>query len=288
MKVLVIGSNGQLGSELRFLSSSENSLEFLFTDVQDLDATDFQALNLYCEYNKPDFIVNCAAYTAVDIAETEVESAKLINISIPKHIGRVAKATNAKVIHISTDYVFDGTSYLPYVEDDLVGPNSVYGKTKLNGEIALIKEESKSIIIRTSWLYSSFGKNFVKTMLKLGSERDKLSVISDQIGTPTYARDLAQAIIDIIKQSENNWQAGIYHYSNEGVASWYDFAKQIHELGRINCIVYPIATEDYPTPAKRPSYSVLNKSKIKNTFGISIPYWRDSLKTCIDILENNS
>ncbi|MFV0555225.1 MAG: dTDP-4-dehydrorhamnose reductase [Mangrovibacterium sp.] len=283
-KILIIGSNGQLGSEIKSLSGLETDFEFLFTDVQELDATDFQALQLYCEENKPDFIVNCAAYTAVDIAETDVDLAKLINVSIPKYIGRVAKATKTRVIHISTDYVFDGMSYLPYVEDDLVGPNSVYGKTKLNGEIALIKEESKAIIIRTSWLYSSFGKNFVKTMIKLGEEREQLSVIADQVGTPTYARDLAEAIIAIIKQAEDNWQPGIYHYSNEGVASWYDFAKQIHELGNISCTVYPISTEDYPTPAKRPSYSILNKSKIKNTFGITIPYWRDSLKSCLNTL----
>ncbi|MFV0366624.1 MAG: dTDP-4-dehydrorhamnose reductase [Mangrovibacterium sp.] len=285
MKILVIGSNGQLGSELKSLSTQECNYEFLFTDVQELDATDFHALSEYCVNNKPDFIVNCAAYTAVDIAETEIDLAKLINVSIPKYIGRVAKANQAKVIHVSTDYVFDGTAYLPYVEDDLVGPNSVYGKTKLNGEIALFKEDSKSVIIRTSWLYSTYGKNFVKTMLKLGEERDELRVIADQVGTPTYAADLAQVIMEIIKQADSNWQPGIYHYSNEGVASWYDFAKQIHEIGQITCKVSPIATEDYPTPAQRPAYSILDKTKIKKTYGIEIPYWRDSLKSCIDILK---
>ncbi|MFV0521296.1 MAG: dTDP-4-dehydrorhamnose reductase [Mangrovibacterium sp.] len=285
MKILVIGSNGQLGSELKYLSNQESSFEFLFTDVQELDATDFQALKRYCDNNQPDFIVNCAAYTAVDIAETDADLAELINVSIPKYIGSIAKISKTKVIHVSTDYVFDGTACVPYTEDDLVGPNSVYGKTKLNGEIALIKENPEAVIIRTSWLYSAFGKNFVKTMLKLGEEREKLSVISDQIGTPTYALDLAQTILEIIKQTEDNWHPGIYHYSNEGVASWYDFAKQIHEIGKISCTVFPIETKDYPTPAQRPSYSVLNKSKIKNTYGIEIPYWRDSLKACINILK---
>lgn len=288
MRILVIGSNGQLGSELKSLSNQENELEFLFTDVQELDATNYQALQRYCENSKPDFIVNCAAYTAVDIAETEVDLAKLINISIPKYIGRIAHNSKAKAIHVSTDYVFDGMTYLPYVEDDLVGPNSMYGKSKLNGEIALIKEDPQSVIIRTSWLYSTHGNNFVKTMMKLGEERDMLRVVADQVGTPTYAHDLAQVILEIIKQADSNWQPGIYHYSNEGVASWYDFAKQIHELAQIDCQVFPIDTTDYPTPAKRPPYSILSKNKIKNTYHINIPYWRDSLKVCIDKLRNNN
>ncbi|MFV0291073.1 MAG: dTDP-4-dehydrorhamnose reductase [Mangrovibacterium sp.] len=285
MKILIIGANGQLGSELKYLSNKESGFDFLFTDVQELDATNYQSFLAYCEENKPNFIVNCAAYTAVDIAENETETAKLINETIPKNIGRIAKLIQAKAIHISTDYVFDGMSNVPYVEDDLVSPESVYGKTKLNGEIALIKEEPQAVIIRTSWLYSIYGKNFVKTMIKLGEEKDELRVIADQVGTPTFARDLATAILKIIKQAEHNWVPGIYHYSNEGAASWYDFAKQIHEISGISCDVSPITTADYPTPAKRPSYSILNKNKIKSTFGITIPYWRDSLKTCINLLK---
>ena len=288
MKVLVTGANGQLGSEIKSKANNFSGFEFLFTDVNELDLTDFDAVMTYCNQEKPSYIINCAAYTAVDVAETDTELATLINTKVPSFLGKVAKSINSKVIHISTDYVFDGLSCTPYREADLVDPDSVYGKTKLNGEIALVKEDPKAIIIRTSWLYSSFGKNFVKTMIKLGQERDELKVVCDQVGTPTYAADLADAILSMIEKTtaeETAWKAGIYHYSNEGVCSWYDFAKAIHEFGNIECNVHPIPTEEYPTPAKRPAYSVLNKSKIKRNFGIAIPYWRDSLKICIEKLQ---
>ncbi len=287
MRILIIGANGQLGSEFRALSSTKEDWTFLLTDVEELDATDYTKLDEYCEQNQPNFIINCAAYTAVDIAETDADMAKLINEKVPKYLGRVAKKYDVKVIHVSTDYVFDGTSCKPYEENDLVGPSSVYGRTKLNGEIALVKENSKSIIIRTSWLYSVYGKNFVKTMLKLGEEREELSVIVDQVGTPTHAGDLAKAILAIMEQANENWKSGIYHYANEGVCSWYDFAKQIHEIGGIECKVQAISTLNYPTPAKRPAYSVMSKEKIKRVFNIEVPYWRDSLKECIKQLRNN-
>lgn len=288
MKVLVTGANGQLGSEIRAKAINFSGFEFLFTDIDELDLTDFETVKAFCDREKPAYIINCAAYTAVDVAETDKELATLINTKVPAFLGKVAKAIDCKIIHISTDYVFDGLSCSPYIESDLVDPDSAYGKTKLNGEIALVKEDPKAIIIRTSWLYSSYGKNFVKTMLKLGQERDELNVVCDQVGTPTYAGDLADAILAIIVKSaaeSDAWKSGIYHYSNEGVCSWYDFAKAIHEIGDVSCNVHPIPTEEYPTPAKRPAYSVLNKSKIKRNFGITIPYWRDSLKVCVEKLQ---
>lgn len=288
MKVLVTGANGQLGSEIKAKASEFPNFKFLYTDVNELDLTDFEAVKLFFDREKPSFVINCAAYTAVDIAETDAELAKLINTKVPASLGKAAKSVNCKVVHISTDYVFDGLSCTPYSETDLVDPDSVYGKTKLNGEIALVKENSASMIIRTSWLYSAYGTNFVKTMVRLGQERDELKVVADQVGTPTHAADLANAIMMIIQQASANpeaWKAGIYHYSNEGVCSWYDFAKAILEFSNIECNICPITTEEYPTPAKRPAYSVLNKSKIKRNFGLRIPYWRDSLKVCIQQLE---
>ncbi|MGQ7869263.1 dTDP-4-dehydrorhamnose reductase [Sunxiuqinia sp. sy24] len=284
VKILVTGAEGQLGSAIKAQAADLKDFQFLFTDIQELDLTNQAAVSLFVDTEEPDYIINCAAYTAVDIAEKEADLARLINTKVPAYLGRMGKKHQAKVIHVSTDYVFDGTSYTPYTENDLVNPESVYGKSKLNGEIALLKEAPSSMVIRTSWLYSSYGKNFLKTMVKLGEERDELRVVSDQVGTPTYAGDLAQVILTIISKTENklcDWKPGIYHYSNEGVCSWYDFAKAIHELAGITCYVHPIATEEYPTPAVRPSYSVLNKSKIKRIFGIQIPYWRDSLKKCI-------
>ena len=289
MKILVTGADGQLGSEIRAIANQYAGLQFLFTDVEQLDLTDQEALNDVIEKENPDYLINCAAYTAVDIAEEDTDLAKLLNAKIPAHLGKLASEYQFKVIHISTDYVFDGTACSPYTENDLVNPESVYGKTKLNGEIALLKESASSMVIRTSWLYSSHGKNFVKTMVKLGEERDQLKVVCDQVGTPTYAADLAGAILTIISKTasgELGWKPGIYHYSNEGVCSWYDFAKAIHEIYGIDCDVYPIATEEYPTPARRPAYSVLNKFKIKRIFGIEIPYWRDSLKECINEMKN--
>lgn len=289
VKILVTGAEGQLGSEIQAIADNYGSFQFLFTDINDLDLTDQEALRQLVEKERPDYMINCAAYTAVDVAEKDTELAKLLNTKVPAFLGKLAVQHNIRVIHISTDYVFDGMSYTPYTENDLVNPESVYGKSKLNGEIALLKEAHSAMVIRTSWLYSRHGKNFLKTMIKLGEERNDIKVVYDQVGTPTFAGDLALAILTIISKTENKeceWKHGIYHYSNEGVCSWYDFAKAIHEMYGIECNVHPIPTEEYPTPAVRPAYSVLNKSKIKRIFGIQIPYWRDSLKKCITQLKN--
>lgn len=289
MKILVTGAEGQLGSEIRLIASQYSGLQFLFTDINELDLTDQYALERMVADMKPDYFINCAAYTAVDVAEKDDELAKELNTKVPAYLGKLATKFQFKVIHLSTDYVFDGTAYVPYTENDLVNPESVYGKTKLNGEIALLKESTSSMVIRTSWLYSGHGKNFLKTMIKLGEEQEQLKVVYDQIGSPTFAGDLARAILTIISTTiagEHEWKPGIYHYSNEGVCSWYDFAKAIHEIYGIQCDVHPITTEEYPTPAKRPQYSVLNKSKIKRVFGIEIPYWRDSLQRCIHGMKN--
>lgn len=290
MKILVTGANGQLGSEIKKMSGEYPNFEFVFTDINELDITDFETVSLFFENKKPDILINCAAYTAVDIAETDKELAGLINTKVPSFLGKISAKLNCKIIHISTDYVFDGTGYMPYLESDMVNPESVYGQTKLNGEIALLKENPEAIIIRTSWLYSVFGNNFVKTMIRLGKEKDELKVVCDQIGSPTNAADLAKIIMEIVdKSSEGSilWKHGIYHYSNEGVCSWYDFAKTIHELCGIECDVYPVSSDEYPTPAKRPYYSVLNKSKIKKYLNMNIPYWRDSLEKCLDELKND-
>lgn len=284
MKILVTGAYGQLGSELKELAGKYPALTFLFTDVDTLDITNKTAVQNYFNENTPEFVVNCAAYTAVDKAEADMKLAHKINAEAPGILAEAAKKVKAKIIHVSTDYVFNGRSCQPYVEEDSVEPTGVYGKTKLEGEKRCFKENSDSVVIRTSWLYSSYGNNFVKTMLRLGAERDSLNVIFDQVGTPTYAADLAGAILSIIENSEKDsakFVSGIYHYSNEGVVSWYDFAKTIFECAQISCIVNPILTKDYPTAAKRPHFSVLNKSKIKDTFGLKIPYWRDSLDFCI-------
>ena len=287
MKILITGADGQLGSEFRALAEEFSEFDFIFTDINELDVAKWKEVEAFFVKHEPDYVVNCAAYTAVDIAEKDNSFAELLNTKAPSFIGNIAEKFNSKVIHISTDYVFDGTSCVPYSEADLVNPESVYGKTKLNGEIGLIKEHDSAIIIRTSWLYSSFGKNFMKTIVRLSEEREKLRVVFDQVGSPTYARDLARTILIIISKTGTgnvDWKPGIYHYSNEGVCSWYDFAKTIMEFKEINCEVLPIETVDYPTPAKRPAYSVLNKSKIKRIFGVQIPYWRDSLYDCIQAL----
>lgn len=289
MKILVTGANGQLGNELKVLSVNYPELQFLFTDVDELDITREDVTASFLEKEKPDFIINCAAYTAVDKAENDFENAEKINAIAPKLLAKYSGKIKSKLIHVSTDYVFDGTSSTPYSENDTVNPKSVYGITKLKGEENCLAENPDSVIIRTSWLYSSFGNNFVKTMLRLGKERSSLNVVFDQIGTPTYAADLAAAILKIIEVSEKDTRKfvpGIYHFSNEGVASWYDFAKVIFEISEINCTVAPIVSEEFPTPAKRPHYSVLNKSKIRNIFDCKIPYWRDSLKKCIEIVVN--
>jgi dTDP-4-dehydrorhamnose reductase len=280
-RILVTGANGQLGSEITLLSASqkiEKKSVFFFTDYQELDITDKSAITNFVQENKINAIINCAAYTAVDSAETEMELANNVNALAPKYLAEIAKECHCKFIHISTDYVFDGKNHRPYVETDIPNPQSVYGVTKLQGEKYIQDiNPNNTIIIRTSWVYSKFGNNFVKTMLKLGSEREQLNVINDQVGTPTNAKDLAIAILEILPQIKND-SVEIYHFSNEGVCSWYDFAKTIFELKEINCLVNPIPTAQYPTPAKRPSYSILNKSKIKGSFNIQIPYWRNSLK----------
>ena len=278
--ILVTGANGQVGSEIRELSL-ENEHKFFFTDSQDLDICDKERTENFCKENCVDIIINCAAYTAVDKAESESESADSVNHLAVKYLAEISKKQNIKLIHISTDYVFDGRNFKPYVETDASNPQGVYGKTKLDGENAMLKiNPENSMIIRTSWVYSSYGTNFVKTMLRLGKERDELGVIFDQVGTPTYAGDLAETILAILPQL-NNKNVELYHYSNEGVCSWYDFAKAIFELSEIGCDVNSIETKEYPTPAKRPHYSLLNKAKIKREYNITIPYWRDSLKECL-------
>ena len=290
MKVLITGSNGQLGSEIRELSTSYEAVNFIFKDLPDLDICNFDELQNFIIKNKIIAVINCAGYTAVDKAEEDEKIAKKVNSEGVSNIVKALQKVNGKLIHISTDYVFDGNNFLPYNEFDKVNPIGVYGKTKRDGELAVINSNIDGIVIRTSWLYSAYGANFVKTMFKLGHERDELGVIFDQVGTPTYASDLAKTCLDILldKSSENISMNGkIYHYSNEGVTSWYDFAKAIMELGSIDCKVRPIETKDYPTPAKRPHFSVLNKTKIKKDFNIEIPYWRDSLEKCVEKLKSN-
>ena len=277
--ILVTGSRGQLGSEIRALAGEDP--RYCFTDKEHLDITSKKDIRRFIESNDIGTIINCAAYTAVDKAETDRESADRINHLAVRYLSETAKEHDLKLIHISTDYVFDGTNYKPYVEEDRVDPNSVYGRTKLDGERAMQTINPKnSLIIRTSWVYSSYGSNFVKTMLRLGRERESLGVIFDQVGTPTYARDLAQAILEIAPKikSEN---VEIYHYSNEGVLSWYDFAKAIMEMTETGCRIDPIETKAYPTPAQRPHYSLLNKAKIKEKFNIEIPYWKEGLDVCL-------
>jgi len=281
--ILVTGSQGQLGSEINVLSK-EYGYTFFFTDRQTLDIADKNDIEHFCTKNDINVIINCAAYTAVDKAEEDVINADKINHLAVENLAQIAKEKNISLIHISTDYVFDGTNFKPYVESDTTSPNAVYGSTKLEGEKAMQEiDPSHSIIIRTSWVYSSFGNNFVKTMLRLGKEKASLGVIFDQVGTPTYARDLARAILEILPKIENE-KVEIYHYSNEGVLSWYDFAKEIMKMAKLDCVINPIESKAYPTPAKRPHYSLLNKAKIKKDFGIEIPYWKDGLDACLKTL----
>lgn len=281
--ILITGSKGQLGSELQVLSTAFSQFAFHFHDVDTLDITDIQSLRNCFLKVKPDYIINCAAYTAVDKAESDIEKAFLINDTAVANIVLISKEFNTKIIHVSTDYVFDGNAYIPYVETNSTNPVSVYGKSKLKGEEHLINNQN-AMTIRTSWLYSSFGNNFVKTMLKYGKERGELKVVFDQVGSPTYAADLAKAILQIISKTNENknlFIPGIYHYSNEGVCSWYDFACEIISQAGIICKIKPVETIEYPTPTKRPAYSVLNKNKIKNTFAIDIPWWKDGLTRCL-------
>ena len=279
--ILVTGGNGQLGSELREIAPNYQDYNFLFTDVKDLDITNHSAVAAFVESNDITVIINCAAYTAVDKAESEQDLSDAINHLAVANFAQIAKDNNIKLIHISTDYVFDGTNHKPYVETDIPNPQSVYGQTKLDGELAMQQiNPANSIIIRTSWVYSKFGNNFVKTMLRLAETRDEISVVADQIGTPTNAADLADAILKIFPNIDNN-KVETFHYSNQGVCSWYDFAIAIFNIKSVRLKINPIASTKYITPAKRPFYTVLNKSLIAETYNLKIPYWGDSLISCI-------
>lgn len=282
--VLVTGANGQLGNEMRLQAEENKAFNYFFTDVTELDICDEQAVMRYVTEHQIDVIVNCAAYTAVDKAEDNVELCDRLNHLAPGYLAKAVQSRGGCLVQISTDYVFDGTAHVPYGEEQSTSPNSVYGTTKLAGEQEAMKYCPDTMIIRTAWLYSTFGNNFVKTMLRLGREKDTLGVIFDQIGTPTYARDLAAVIYVALNKGI---VPGIYHFSNEGVCSWYDFTKMIHKLAGIGtCKVRPLHTEDYPTRATRPHYSVLDKTKIKQVYEVEIPYWVDSLKDCISRLES--
>ena len=277
--ILITGANGQLGNEMRVVSAEQEQLVYHFTDVAELDICDLDAIERFVVDHAVDCIVNCAAYTNVNKAEEDTELCDKLNHLAPANLARVAAKHQIGLIHVSTDYVFNGEHHLPYKEDEPTCPNSVYGATKLAGEQAILSIHPEAVVIRTAWLYSTFGNNFVKTMLRLGSEREELGVVFDQIGTPTYARDLARAIQHIMVKGI---VPGVYHYSNEGVCSWYDFTKMIFALGGITtCRLKPLHTDEYPTPAARPHYSVLDKTKIKKTYGIDVPYWVDSLRECI-------
>lgn len=288
-RILVTGSNGQIGQELQFLASQFPDFHFHFVSRNKLDITDKTLINNLFNLQKIDYCINCAAYTAVDKAESEPELAYHINVRGVKNLAEACKNTGATLIHFSSDYVYHTAQNTPFQEDDPTSPQSVYAKTKLEGEAAAQAVATDVMIIRTSWVYSSFGHNFVKTMLRLGAERPELHVVFDQVGTPTYARDLAKAVLEIISkvaenQVDRSLLRGVYHYSNEGVCSWYDFALAIFEMSNIDCKVQPIESMDYPTPAARPPYSVLNKAKIKSTFDLEIPHWRTSLVHCLEVL----
>ena len=285
MNILITGCNGQLGNEMMLLEKNYPQHSFFNTDRAELDITGQETVSAFVEANKIDGIVNCAAYTAVDKAESENELCTSLNTEAPAYLAMAAEKRGGWYIHISTDYVFNGSKHTPYIETDTPCPDSVYGSTKLAGELAVSKFCKRTMIIRTAWLYSTFGNNFVKTMIRLGNERQEIGVVSDQIGTPTYAHDLAVVIMTAI---EKGIKPGVYHFSNEGVCSWYDFTKAIHRIAGITtCRVRPLHTSEYPTPATRPPYSVLDKTKIKETYGIEIPYWEESLEKCIAKLTNN-
>ena len=282
-KILITGCNGQLGNEIQLISRDYPDFTYFFTDVSELDICNEAAVKEFIDAHEIDYVVNCAAFTAVDKAEESVELCNTLNNLAPGYLAKAVGERGGGMIQISTDYVFDGTEHKPYREDHPVCPTSVYGNTKLEGERRVTKYCYQSMIIRTAWLYSTFGNNFVKTMIRLGREKENMGVIFDQVGTPTYARDLARAIFVAL---EKGIVAGVYHFSNEGVISWFDFTKAIHRLAGITtCRVRPLHTEEYPTPASRPHYSVLDKTKIKETYGIEIPYWEESLAECIKRLE---
>ncbi|MGA3012881.1 MAG: dTDP-4-dehydrorhamnose reductase [Bacteroidales bacterium] len=281
MNILVTGGDGQLGSSLKKFSNEHKDHIFTFIDVKDLDLTDTPAMVAYINKHNPDIIINCAAYTAVDKAESEPEKAMAINAAVPGELAKICEKAGIRLLHISTDYVFDGKSYTPYKETDPVNPVSLYAKSKQEGEKLILEQNVKGVIIRTSWLYSEYGQNFIKTILKRGKEQERLRVVYDQVGGPTYAGDLAKAILEILPAIAKTDTMDIYHYANEGIISWYDFASAIVELSGIECVLEPIETKDYPTLTARPAFSAFNKNKFKSHFGMNIPYWRSSLKTCI-------
>jgi len=287
--ILVTGGSGQLGRSIRALVKNDSNFQYLFPDREQLDLSNSASIDVFFKANTVDLIINCAAHTAVDKAESEPELADQINHLAVKKLAKIASEHQTKLIHISTDYVFAGENFKPYVENDKVAPKGVYGLSKLKGEQAIgLLMPTNAVIIRTSWVYSEFGNNFVKTMLKLGKQRNELNVIYDQVGTPTYAGDLANTILQLVRSDKFNqseFQTAIYHYSNEGICSWYDFAITIFELSGIDCHVHAIESKDYPTPAKRPHYSVLNKAKIKQTYGVTIPYWKEALQRCLLALQ---
>lgn len=278
LKILVTGSNGQLGSQLRKISTSFRDCDFLFTDLPELDITSEIRVDRALSEYKPDWLINCAGYTAVDKAETDKEAANKLNADAPALLSKLSAKYDTRLIHISTDYVFDGRNYRPYTEDHLKNPEGIYARSKALGEELVIANNPEAIIIRTSWLYSVYGNNFMKTVLRLAKEKGTMRIVSDQVGTPTWTGDLALAIMTMV---EKNTNPGIYHFSNEGVCSWFDFAKAIVELQDIRCTIEPINTKDYPLPAPRPFYSVLDKSLLKATTGLTVPHWRDSLKQCL-------
>jgi len=282
--LLITGANGQLGSSLQKIQTKYPGYAFFFTDVDTLDICDKQQIVEFVQSNRIGYIFNCAAYTAVDKAEDDSERCMRINRDAIRYIGEVAQAEGIKVIHISTDYVFDGKETRPYREDDPTHPVSVYGRSKLEGEIALQHICPDAVVIRTAWLYSEYGANFVKTMLRLGKEREEIQVVCDQTGSPTYAEDLALAMMSVVEHPQ--YLPGIYHFTGEGICSWYDFAVKIMELAGLNCQVHPIQTHEYPTRAIRPAFSVLDKGKITTTFDLQIPHWEESLKKCLSTFLN--
>ena len=284
--ILVTGANGQLGKEFRALAINETGFDFHFLSREELPVHDFEKVKNFFTGHRPAFCINCAAYTAVDKAETEQDLAYLVNADSVAVLAEVSKLYGTGFIHISTDYVFRGDSPEPYNEDSETGPISVYGASKLKGEIMSVANNPDSIIIRTAWVYSEFGHNFVKTMIRLMKERKELNVVNDQVGAPTYAADLAKAIMAIVKSKK--WHPGIYHFSNKGRISWYDFAVEIKELTGSECKLNPIPTSQYPTPAKRPAFSLLDTSKIQKVYGVNMPDWKISLKKCIDHLKQAS
>ncbi len=286
MRILVTGSNGQLGMSIKKLAPVFKDFKFVYTDVEELDITNYDEIRNFIVEAKPDAIINCAAYTAVDKAEEEPDKALLLNATASGLLAKAASENDILLIHISTDFIFNGVSKNPIKEDEKPEPKSVYAKTKADGEQEVIKNSKKAVIFRTSWLYSEFGHNFAKTILRLAKERPELNVVDDQIGTPTYATDLAETILNLLPELIKLPQGTeILHYSNEGTASWYGFAKKIVQQSSLECQINPIPTEQYPLPAKRPAYSVLDKSKIKSKYGIEIPVWEESLGRCLKELQ---